>query len=110
MFHRFLVSVSFVCCALVIGSFAFFAVDQVSGASSHQVASLNGTAPPSHSAAHHGPIRTFVESAAKDLTYPFHSLLRSSSQWANQLLVLVLGLTVYGVGIGYLARYANGLS
>lgn len=110
MFHRFLVSASFVCCAFVIASFAFFAVDQVSGASNHQVASLNGTPTPSHTTTHHGPIRTFVDSAAKDLTYPFHSLLRSSSQWANELLVLVLGLTVYGVGLGYLARYTSGLS
>jgi hypothetical protein len=110
MLHRFLVIVSFVCCALVIASFAFFAVDQVSGASSQQVASINGSAPATKRAVHHGAVRRFIESAAKDLTYPFHSVLNSSSQWANQLLLLILGLTVYGVGLGYLARYASGLS
>ena len=109
MVHRFLVTVSFVCCAFVIASFAFFAVDQVSGASSQQVASISDSAPATKHATHHGPIRRFVESVAKDLTYPFHSLLNSSSQWANQLLLLILGLTVYGVGLGYLARYASGL-
>jgi hypothetical protein len=40
MVHRFLVTVSFVCCVLIIASFAFFAVDQVSGASNQQVAEL----------------------------------------------------------------------
>lgn len=110
MFHRFLVTVSFVCCAFVIASFAFFATDQVSGASNHQVASLNGTAPPAHQTTHHGAVRRFVDSVAKDLTYPFHSLVTSSSQWANQLLLLILGLVVYGVGLGYLARYASGMS
>jgi hypothetical protein len=94
----------------VIASFAFFAVDQVSGASNNQVASISGAAAKSSPPAHHSAVRKLVDSAAKDLTYPFHSLLRSSSQWANELLLLILGLTVYGVGLGYLARYTSGLS
>jgi hypothetical protein len=110
MVHRFLVSCSFVCCALVIASFAFFAVDQVSGASNHQVAELAGsTAPPAKSTTHHAVIRQFVDGAAKGLTYPIHSLLRSTSEWANRLVLLVLGLAVYGVGLGYVARYSSGL-
>ena len=110
MVHRFLVSISFVCCALIIASFAFFAVDQVSGASSQQVAELSSPVPNSPSNhVHHGAFRRFIESAATDLTYPFHSLARSSSEWANELLLLVLGLTIYGVGLGYLARYSSGL-
>jgi hypothetical protein len=32
-----------------------------------------------------------------------------SSEWGNELLLLVLGLTVYGVGLGYLARYSSGM-
>ena len=110
MVHRFLVSASFICCTLVIASFAFFAFDQVSGASSNQVAEIAGSTTASTKSTHHkAPIRQFVDGAAKDLTYPFHSLLRSTSEWANELLLLVLGLTVYGVGLGYLARYSSGL-
>jgi hypothetical protein len=33
---------SFVCCALVITSFAMFALDQIGGASRHQVAEIAG--------------------------------------------------------------------
>jgi hypothetical protein len=110
MVHRFLVSCSFICCTLVIASFAFFAVDQVSGASSQQVAQIAGSTTPSSDAkAHPASIRKFVDTAAKDLTYPFHSLLRSTSEWVNELTLLVLGLAVYGVGLGYLARYSSGL-
>jgi hypothetical protein len=110
MVHRFLVGISFVCCVLIIASFAFFAVDQVSGASSQQVAELSSPVPSSPSKhVHHGALREFVDSAASDLTYPFHSLARSSSEWANQLLWLVLGLAIYGVGLGYLARYSSGM-
>jgi hypothetical protein len=95
----------------VIASFAFFAADQASGASKNQVAEVAGSATPSSSsAAHHGAIQRFVDGAAKDLTYPFHSLLDSSSQWENELLLLILGLAVYGVGLGFLARYTSGLS
>lgn len=109
MVHRVLVSVSFVCCALIVASFAFFAVGQVSGASSQQVAEIAGSNPPPKAQTHPAPIHRFVDAAAKDLTYPFRSLVQSSSEWANQLIFLVLGLAVYGVGLGYLARYASGL-
>ena len=112
MVHRVLVTVSFVCCALIVASFTFFAADQMSGASSTQVAAIAGSPAPSakQTPTKHGALRRFVESAAKDLTYPFHSVLLSTSRWANELLLLVLGLTVYGVGLGYLARYSAGLA
>jgi uncharacterized membrane protein len=110
MVHRFLATVSFVCCVLIIASFAFFVVDQVSGASSQQVAEISApvtSSPDKH--VHHAAVRRFVDTAASDLTYPFHSLAGSSSEWANELLLLVLGLAVYGVGLGYLARYSSGM-
>jgi hypothetical protein len=95
---------------LIIASFAFFAVDQVSGASSQQVAKIAGSTTPSSKSKSHPPaIRRFVDGASKDLTYPFHSLLSSTSTWANELLLVILGLTIYGVGLGYLARYSSGL-
>jgi len=112
MVHRVLVSCSFICCTLVIASFAFFAVDQISGASSQQVAQVaSGSPTPPHrsTATRHGPIRRFVDLAAGKLTYPFHSLADSASQWANHILLLVIALAIYGVGLGYLARYASGL-
>ena|SRR5947209_591073 len=111
MVHRVLVTVSFVCCALIVASFTFFAVDQVSGASGNQVAAIAGSATSGKKQhVRPGPLRRFVDAAAKDLTYPFHSVLLSTSRWANQLLLLVLGLTVYGVGLGYLARYSSGVA
>jgi hypothetical protein len=111
--HRILVICSFVCSTLVIAAFAFFAADQIAGASKQQVAALASGAPtrPSVSIVHtrHGQPRTFIEGAAKALTYPFRSLMNSSSAWARQLFLLVCGLALYGVGLGYVARYADGL-
>lgn len=113
MVHRILVGGSFICCTLVIASFGFFAVDQLSGASSQQVATIaSGSATPVKQPASkkHGPVRRFIDHAASDLTYPFHSLATSASQWADHILLLVVALAIYGVGLGYLARYAAGLS
>jgi hypothetical protein len=109
MVHRFLVSCSFVCCTIIIASFAFFAVDQMSGASAQQAAETAGTPIPAHGSNKHGQPRRFVDGAAKELTSPFRSLVQSNSQWANHLILLVCGLTLYGVGLGYVARYASGL-
>jgi hypothetical protein len=108
MVHRFLVSVSFVCCALIIASFGFFAVDQMSGASAQQAAETAGTPIPAHSAKKHGQPRRFVDGAARALTSPFRSLIHSGSQWADHLILLVCGLALYGLALGYVARYASG--
>jgi hypothetical protein len=109
MLHRTLATVSFLCCALIIASFAFFAVDQMSGASQRQAAETAGTAVV-HKRSNpdrHQP-RRFVDSAAKALTSPFSSLLSTDSAWADHLFLLVCGLALYGVGIGFLSRYAAG--
>jgi hypothetical protein len=109
MVHRILVLCSLICSALVFASFVFFAVDQMSGASQQQAAETAGTPIP-HGAKRvkHQP-RKFIDSAAHALTSPFNSLLHTGSQWADQLFLLICGLALYGLGLGYLARYASGL-
>ena len=110
MVHRVFATVSFLSCALIIASFAFFAVDQMSGASQQQAAETAGTPIPANSASpHKKQPRRFIDGAARTLTYPFHSLVHSGSQWADHLFLLVVGLGVYGVGLGYLRRYASGM-
>jgi hypothetical protein len=110
MVNRALGAVSFVCCALIIASFGFFAVDQMSGASQQQAAETAGT-PIADKAANpdRKQPRKFVDAASKALTAPFNSIVSSNSQWADHLVILVCGLTLYGVGIGYLRRYTAGL-
>jgi hypothetical protein len=111
MVNRALGTISFVCCALIIASFAFFAVGQMSGASQQQAAETAGTPIPAQKAnPDRKQPRRFVDQAARALTSPFNSLLRSGSQWADQLFLLVCGLTIYGVGLGYLRRYTSGVA
>jgi hypothetical protein len=106
--------VSFVCCALVVLSFAMFARDQTAGASAHQQTELvsgNGLMPaPVSQSKPHGQPRRFIDGAAKDLTSPFDAVVRSSNVWVQHGLPAFFALLVYGLGLGYLARYSSGLS
>jgi hypothetical protein len=112
--HRVLVLTAFVCCGLVILSFALFARDQMAGASKHQQNELAagapttpGTVPP---ATHHAQPRRFVDGAAHDLTSPFTSIVHSNSQWVLRAVPMLFALLVYGFGLGFLARYSRGMS
>jgi hypothetical protein len=103
--------VSLVCCALVVMSFAMFARDQMAGASEHQqtelVAGTNPNTAPAAITHRHSQPRRFIDSAAKTLTSPFSAVVKSNNGWVNEGLPAVFALLVYGVGLGYLARFAS---
>jgi hypothetical protein len=113
--HRLLATLSSVCCVLVIASFALFAHDQMAGASRHQqVAELPGGGPvgPASPVAPHKPAqpRRFIDGAASNLTAPFSSIVQSTNAWVGHGIPAVLALTVYGLGLGYLARFTRGVA
>jgi hypothetical protein len=110
--HRIVVWTSWICCALVVASFVLFARDQVAGASAHQAASINSSqlVNPTTSAVHHGQPRAFIDGAAHVLTSPFDSIVNSSNEWVDHGLPTLFALIVYGAGLGYLARFTDGLA
>jgi hypothetical protein len=113
--YRALVTVSCTCCLLLVASFGLFARSQVAGASQRQVNALavGPVSPTPVTPAHHvkGQPRRFIDGAASELTSPFDSLVSGShSEWARHALLTLLGLLVYGAGIGYLARYSRGVA
>lgn len=113
MIHRILVLISIVCCVLVALSFAMFARDQLAAGSKHQQNLLIASAPtPPVVPTHQGPgqPRKFIDSAATTLTSPFASIAQSDSRWAVRGISTVAALLVYGVGIGFLARYTRGMA
>ncbi len=98
------------CCAILVISFAMFARDQMAGASEHQQAEMvaGSTSPsPAASTRRHSQPRRFVDSAAKTLTAPFDPIIKSSNPWVDHGLMTFFALIAYGVGLGYLARYAS---
>jgi hypothetical protein len=111
--HRLLVLAACVCSLFVLASFAMFARDQLAGASAHQVAEINTSDPiPSGTpkVVHHAQPRRFIDGAASTLTSPFSSVVQSDNPWIKHALPTVFALLVYGVGIGYAARFTRGMS
>ncbi|MDQ6778854.1 MAG: hypothetical protein M3071_22105 [Actinomycetota bacterium] len=113
MIHRALVLVALVCCGLVVASFVLFVRDQMAGASKQQAAAVFGpgtgqvVAPPVKQEAQPG---RFINGAASKLTSPFRSIVTSSSAWVERGVPTILALLVYGVGLGYLARFSRGFA
>ena len=102
---------SLACCALVVMSFAMFARDQMAGASEHQqtelVAGANTSTAPVAVSHRHSQPRRFIDGAAKTLTSPFSAVVKSSNPWVEEGLPALFALIAYGVGLGYLARFAS---
>jgi hypothetical protein len=103
---------AFVCCGLILISFAMFARDQMAGASEHQqselVAGTPSTAAPALTHRHSQP-RRFIDGADKTLTSPFAAIVQSNDAWVKRGLPTIFALLVYGVGLGFLARFSRGL-
>jgi hypothetical protein len=109
--HRVLISASWLCCVLVLASFTLFVRDQLVEGSKHQQQALVASAPGATPApAHHQAAqpRRFIDGAAHTITSPFDAIVASDSPWVNHAMPAVFGLLVYGLGLGYLARFANG--
>jgi hypothetical protein len=101
---------AFACCALVVASFAMFARDQVAGASQHQQTALVAGAHPtaaSSTPVKHAQPRRSIDAAAKALTSPFAAIVQSSNLWVKHGLPTLFALLVYGLGLGYLARFST---
>jgi hypothetical protein len=106
--------IALVCAAFVLVSFALFARDQFSGASTHQQQQIDsgaprvpGVAPPPK---RHGQPRRFIDDAARTLESPFAHVVDSSDGWVKHGVPTLLGIALYGFGLGFAARYAHGLT
>jgi hypothetical protein len=109
--YRALRLLSVACCALVVISFVMFAEGRLSSASRHQQAELapGATSAPAASPSTHqrGQPGRFIDGAANELTAPFRTIVESANQWVQHGLETVFALAVYGVGLGFLARYSR---
>jgi len=96
---------SWIVCLIVVASFALFALNQTKSASIHQQNELNGTAT-STKPAHKGTVHKAIDEAAGELTSPFSGVTAgSSSEWVVHGVDTLVALIVYGVGLGYVARF-----
>jgi hypothetical protein len=103
----------------VLIGFAFFAVDELDrGSKTQQQAlanELDGSSPevipvapaPADEAAReaaHGDVREIVDDVNDVLLGPFTDLVNSADVWVARGVPTILGLLLYGVGLGFLAN------
>jgi hypothetical protein len=106
-----------VACAIVLVSFALFAIDQAGSASAQQQNEVNESAPAGTAGAGakpkstatakkgEGGAREAVDEASSTITSPFAGAVAGvHNEWASRGVRLLLALLVYGFGLGYLAR------
>jgi hypothetical protein len=110
MLSRTLRTLAILASLVLLVSFAMFAIDQAGGASNQAQAEVGGGGGTPVGPAIHGPgakvgVRSTIDSAAKDLASPYASLSPGSAgSWASHSFDLVIGLLIYGLGLGALAR------
>lgn len=104
-----------IACAIVLVSFALFAIDQAGSASAQQQNEVNesasagsaGAKPKSTASAKKGEggVREAIDEASSTITSPFAGAVAGvHNEWATRGVRLLLALLVYGFGLGYLAR------
>jgi hypothetical protein len=110
---------SVVLCLVVVAGWVAFAAGETGEASRQSAAEVAGrqaTSRPDPSPeqevereAAHGSVREAIDDANDVLLSPFADAgAGSDSQWVRRSVPAVLALLVYGVGLGFLARFGRG--
>jgi hypothetical protein len=110
----FLRLISVVCTLVLLVSFGMFASDQAGSGSKKTVAEIgsndesnarSGTS--TEPAKKHGSVRTAIDDVNDKLVAPFNGVVATDSPWAKHISESVLAFLVFGLGVGFLARYAS---
>jgi hypothetical protein len=108
--------------AIVLVSFALFAIDETQSASVESRAAIAAqdvsSRDPGAAAAverlrehKHSALREHIDDANDVLTRPFSGIVHSSSSiWMRRAVPSVLALLLFGVGFAFLARFSKGSS
>jgi hypothetical protein len=113
--ERSLRTVAIVLSLIVAAGFCLFALDEFDRASTAQRDELKGFELPDPTPAgerqreqRHSTAREYVDDANDVLLKPFAGIVHSGSRWVQRGVPTLLGLLVYGFGLGYLARFMRG--
>jgi hypothetical protein len=119
--------VSILCCLVLLISFGAFVSDEAGHSSKQTVAKIEtadasenvgAPAPVVNQASpsprtermrekEHGAMREHIDDANDILVSPFKSIVSSQSLWAQRIVSALLAFLVFGVGLGFLGRYAS---
>jgi hypothetical protein len=105
--------ISIACSLVLIASFAMFASDQAGHGSKKQVAqisaddSVQAAVRPATPKKKHSGVRRAIDGANDKLVSPFKNVVASSSPWTRHISEGLLAFLVFGLGLGFVARYAS---
>jgi hypothetical protein len=100
-----------IACLIVIVSFGLFVIDQTGSASARQQEAVNGTnggqtSTPATHPAKEDEAHKVIDEVSDKLTSPFSGITAgSTSQWVIRGVGTLMALLVYGIGVGFLARF-----
>jgi hypothetical protein len=111
--------VAIVCSVLIAAGWLMFAVDETKSASAQSADRIAGNAAstrvdldPDQERARekaHSSTREYIDDANDILLSPFSSIASDSdNKWVRRTVPALLGLLVFGFGLGFLARFASG--
>ncbi len=112
-------SLALLCSAIVLVSFSLFAIDETRAASNQTAAEVAGrdaarAADPSPAEERareqaHGSLREMIDDGNDLIVAPFSGIVADSgSRWTRRGVPALLGLLIFGFGLGYLARFTSG--
>jgi hypothetical protein len=108
-------AVAIVTSAIVLISFGFFAIDRLRAGSQREQDKLaqQDTADPTAAQERrrekvHSGIRETIDDADDFLISPFSGVVDSGDEWVTRGVPTGLALLVYGLGLGFVARFARG--
>ena len=118
MVERVLRIVAIAISLVVVASFAWFAIDELNGASARNEAKLSEDLEVNPSPAaerqrekDHGALREGIDDANDVIVSPFTGIVSSDdSRWTQRGVPALLALLVFGLGLGFVARYMRGRS
>jgi hypothetical protein len=116
VFERILRTAAILICAVVVISFALFAIDELNGASRRNetklAQDLEANPPPAAERQRekdHGSVREAIDDANDVVVSPFEGVVSNDdSRWTQRGVPALLALLVFGFGLGFLARFMRG--
>jgi hypothetical protein len=107
--ERLIRTVAILASLLVLAGFAAFAVDESTGASRHQqdVVVNPGAVQERQREAGHSRVRIVLDDVNDELLKPFSGIVDSPDPWVQRGVPTLFALLVYGIGLGFLARYVR---
>jgi hypothetical protein len=93
----------------LVTGFVMFAGDEMSHASAQQVSYLADPRPDQEKVreSRHTSLREAIDDVNDTLMRPFTGVVSSHDHWVERGVPTLLALLVYGLGLGFLARYVR---